>query len=50
MVIGILGLLILAAIIHGEWWAMPFLVLGVEMATGFSGSMVGWFSGMGDDE
>jgi len=50
MHIGIMGLAILGCIIWEEYWAIPFLIFGVEVCTGFVGSMVGWFSGMGDDD
>lgn len=50
MLIGIIGLAMLYCIMNELWWALPFLVLGVEVFTGFSGSMAGWVSGMGDGE
>jgi len=50
MIIGLIGLAMLGAMIYEAWWFMPFLILGVEIATGFAGSMVQWFSTMGDGE
>ena len=50
MHIGIIGLAMLGCIMYEVWWAIPFLIFSVEVFTGFSGSMVGWFSNMGDGE
>jgi len=49
MIIGILGLSILASIMWETWWLIPFLVLGVEVCTGFAGTTLQWFISMGDE-
>lgn len=51
MIVGILGLAMLYCIINEIWWVMPFLVLGVEISTGFAGSITQWIaSSMNGDE
>jgi hypothetical protein len=50
MHIGLLGLGILGCIMYEVWWAIPFLILGVEISTGFAGSMVQWITTIGDGE
>lgn len=50
MFIGVLGLAILACLINGTIWPIPFIIIVIEVSTGFAGSMVGWISNMGDGE
>ncbi|GAA3952577.1 hypothetical protein GCM10022278_09430 [Allohahella marinimesophila] len=38
-----MGLIMLWAFISGEYWIIPFALVGVEVATGFGGSIMSYF-------
>ena len=43
MSIGITGLIMIWAVMNGEYWAIPFALVGVEILTGFAGSIMSYF-------
>jgi len=43
MTIGVAGLVMLWAIINGEYWVVPFALIAVEILTGFAGSIMSYF-------
>jgi len=43
MLIGVTGLVMFWAVISGEYWVIPFAIIGVEILTGFAGSIMSYF-------
>jgi hypothetical protein len=43
MSIGVSGLIMIWAVISGEYWVIPFALIGVEVLTGFAGSIMSYF-------
>ncbi|MCK0163796.1 hypothetical protein [Marinobacter sp. S6332] len=43
MSIAVTGLIMIRAVVSGEYWMIPFALIGVEILTGFAGSIMSYF-------